>query len=104
MEEGAAVGTFCASDTKLGQEALAQLRDSGPLLADSGFDGGEVWARVEERVRDERRKKSEAGLLLGPLPVTGRRGVRGADNKDGLVVSFRRPRILWPRSGPFWRR
>ena len=70
--EGVAVGPAYASDMRLGQEALAQLEGSGPLLADSGFDGGEVWARVEEKglephiplkgggeVRDERRKKAK---------------------------------------------
>ncbi|RLF07129.1 MAG: hypothetical protein DRJ64_03590, partial [Thermoprotei archaeon] len=98
---GGSGGNVFASDTRLGQEAPAQLEGSGPLLADSGFDGGEVWARVEEKVRDEQRKKSEAGLLLGPLPVTGRRGVRGADNKDGLWFPSGGLASYGPEAGPF---
>ncbi len=69
--EGVAVGPAYAPDTKLGEMALVQVESSGPLLADAGFDGGEVWAKVEEKglephiplkgggeVRDERRKKA----------------------------------------------
>ena len=79
--EGVAVGPAYASDTRLGQEALAQLEGSGPLLADAGFDGGEVWARVEEKGLEphiplkgggrygmsEGRRRSESS----PRPFTG---------------------------------
>ena len=63
--EGVAVGLAYASDTRLGQEALAQLEDPGALLADAGFDGGEVWAKVEEK-----------GLSpMSPSRVEGRYGM-----------------------------
>ncbi len=50
--------------------ALARLKRTGLLLADAGFEGGEILAKVEEKelepnipkvageVRDERRRKT----------------------------------------------
>ena len=93
------MGPAYASDTRLGQEALAQLEDSGRLLADAGFDGGEVWARVEEKglephiplkgggeVRDERRKKAKQ-VFSSALYRLRAKGVFGA-LKTRLACGF----------------
>ncbi len=70
--EGVAVGPAYAPDVRLGEKALAQLEGAGLLLADAGFDGGGIWAKVEEKglephiplkgggeVRNKRRKKAQ---------------------------------------------
>jgi len=103
------VGSAYASDTRLGQEALAQLEGSGPLLADSGFDGGEVEEKGLEphiplkgggKVRDERRKRAKRVFSSALYRLRAAGAIRGIENEAGLWFPSGDLTSYGPEAGP----